>query len=180
MKPALKVVFILLAYTCTLSVRAQCGFFSKPITGFNWYRAEGWPTPGVDDAKSIVPLTINRKGMPLIIDGRDVNWPEGITVSRLTHEKDYHLVFPSVIFQEDGQRKQMQPAGFSLVALLRWEVHGKPYALTYSVLSDTVACGFSMDLIDDVGDGKFRQMQSSNRMTIGFPPLPVWANRPTS
>jgi hypothetical protein len=74
---------------------AQCGIQSKPIAGFNWYRSEGWPTPGADDVKSILPLTVNRNGVPLIVNGREDDWPEGLTASRLTQERNYHLVFPS-------------------------------------------------------------------------------------
>jgi hypothetical protein len=175
-----KFVLALGAVVSALPALAQCGFQSKPIAGFSWYRAEGWPTPGIDDADSVALLTVNRDGLPLIVDGRKSDWPEGLTASRLMHERDYHLVFPAAVYEDNGQRRQLQPAGFSLVALLRWDVRGKPYAYSYTILSDTVACGFSMDLIDDVGDGKFRILKSSDRMTIGFPPIPAWVSKPNS
>ncbi len=180
MHSAIKFVLAFSTILSSSQALAQCGFQSKPISGFSWYRAEGWPTPGVDDAESVAPLAVNRNGLPLIVNGRKDDWPEGLTASRLVHERDYHLVFPAVIFEDNGQRRQSQSAGFSLVALLRWEVRGKPYAYSYTILSDTVACGFSMDLIDDVGDGKFRVLKSSDRLTIGFPPLPVWISKPNS
>ena len=41
------------------------------------------------------PLTVNRNGIPLIVNGREDDWPEGLTASRLTQERNYHLVFPS-------------------------------------------------------------------------------------
>jgi hypothetical protein len=157
--------------TGALPVPAQCGFFSKPVAGFTWYRAEGWPTPGVEDAKATVPL--NAKGRPY-------GWPEGLTVSQFVHELNHHIVFPSTIFEENGERKRTQPAAFILTGLWRWEMDGKPYAYTYTILSDTVACGFSMDLIDNRGDGKFRLMQSSDHGVTGYPPLPAWAAQPKS
>jgi hypothetical protein len=180
MHSAAKFALALGTMVIAIPTPAQCGFQSRPIAGFSWYRSEGWPTPGVRDAKIIAPLAIDRSGIPLVVNGRRDDWPEGLTVSRVRPKHDYHFVFPSVDFEENGQHRQMQSASFSLVALLRWEMGGQPYAYTYTILSDTVACGFSMELIDDIGDGKFRVLKSPDRVTFSFPPLPAWTSKPKS
>ena len=159
---------------------AQCGFAIVPAADENWHRSEGWPIPGLSDAKGFLHVTIDNKPKHWV-------WPEGITVSLVVHDKGYDVQFPDAVFEQDGTRKRMLPRSFTLFQMLRWEMNGTPYAYSYDLGPQDVGCTASVDIIDDRGDGKFRLMTSSGHTlrvppsrTPDPPPVPEWLQRPKS
>ena len=72
-------------FQCT----AQCGFAIVPAADKNWHRNEGWPIPGLSDAKGFAKIhrTINDKPADWV-------WPEGISVAWVTHDKVTTFNFP--------------------------------------------------------------------------------------
>jgi len=166
---------VLLACSCALLGHAQCGFTSTPASVVRWYRSQGWQTPGVDDAKSIRPI-VGRT-----LDGRPLPWPEGVTVSMIEHEDNYRVHFPGAIFDQHGVRRKMLPATMGLKWLYRWEISGRPYAYSYFLLPDDVACFYTVDLVGDRGDGKFLLMLSpGHAMSREIPSIPKWGIKPKS
>jgi hypothetical protein len=165
-------------FQCT----AQCGFAIVPAADKNWHRNEGWPIPGLSDAKGFAKIhrTINDKPADWV-------WPEGISVAWVTHDKGYNVQFPDAVFEDDGLRKRMLPRRFILYSMLRWEMNGTPYAYSYEVGPYDVGCIASVDIIDDRGDGKFRLMTSPGHTltvrpgsTPEAPRVPEWLQKPTS
>lgn len=156
---------------------AQCGFTIEPAAVVRWYRDSGWQTPGVADAKSISKLNVSVNSKPQV-------WPDGITVSVILHKDKYRVRFPEAIFDDNGIHKKMLPKVFELQQTLRWEMYGKPYAYSYNLLPYDVLCTFSVDIIDDKGDGKFRLMTSPGHPIMGQnpvpPPVPEWLTIPKS
>jgi hypothetical protein len=161
---------------------AQCGFAIVPAVDKKWYRNEGWPIPGLSDAKGFAKIRRTVDGKP-----KDWVWPEGISVTWVVHDKDYDVHFPDAIFDENGARRRMLPRRFKLYSMLRWEVNGTPYAYSYELGPYDVACLSSVDIIDDRGDGKFRLMTSPGHMlmvapdrTPEPPPIPEELQKPKS
>jgi hypothetical protein len=159
---------------------AQCGFAIVPAADKSWHRNEGWPIPGLSDAKgfSVIHRTID--GKP-----NDFVWPEGLSVTWVVHDKGYDVQFPDAAFDEDGSRKRMLPRRFLLYQMLRWEMNGTPYAFSYLLGPYDVACTASVDIIDDRGDGKFRLMVSPGHTLMNArgntpepPPVPAWLQKP--
>jgi hypothetical protein len=178
-----KVALVALA-TCFCPVRsfAQCGFAIVPAADKNWYRNEGWQIPGLADAKGFAEIHRTTDGKP-----KDWVWPEGISVTWVAHDKDYDVQFPDAIFDEGGSRKRMLPRRFKLYSMLRWEMHGTPYAYSYELGPYDVGCTASVDIINERGDGKFRLMVSPGH-TLMVPPgstpepprVPEWLQKPKS
>jgi hypothetical protein len=160
---------------CLLPCSAQCGFSIQPASEIRWYRDAGWQTPGVTDAKAIGKLNVT-------INGKPQTWPDGITVSMITHEDNYRVHFPEMIFEDNGIHKRMLSRVFKLQQLLRWEMNGKPYAYSYDLWPYDVACSSTVDIIDDKGDGKFRLMTSPGHTIVSLnpvpPPVPEWLKKP--
>jgi len=166
-------------------ILAQCHFVAEPAALTNWYRSEGWELPGVKNGKIIGPIK-------MIINDKHVDLPDRITVSRIVHPKNYRVSFPAAMFEEGGKTKTMQARTLSLNGLFRWEINGKPYAYSYDLWPDDVMCTFSVDLIDDKGDGIFRVMVTPGHIMqpqiivpgnieVPQPPaLPDWAKKSTS
>jgi len=161
---------------------AQCGFAIVPAAYKNWHRNEGWPIPGLSDAKGFATMHRTVDGKP-----QDWVWPEGISVTWVAHDKGYNVQFPDAIFEEDGSQKRMLPRRFLLYSMLRWEMNGTPYAYSYELGPYDVGCTASVDIIDDRGDGKFRLMTSPGHTlmvapgrTPEPPPVPEWLQKPKS
>lgn len=161
---------------------SQCGFVVQPAASISWYRKEGWKVPGVTDSQAIKPVE-------LTVNGQRPDWPAGVAVSMIIHKRGYQVTFPAAIFEGDGKRKRMRPTVGSLRLLLRWEMNGKPYAYSYELESSRYLCTFSVDIVDDKGDGIFRTMvtpghllHSSHLPSPGPqpPPLPEWLKKPVS
>ena len=102
----------------------------------------------------------------------------------VVHEKNYSVFFPAATFDENGIHKKMSSSVFHLEQLLRWEMHGRPYAYTYEISPDHLLCITTVDIIDDKGDGKFRLMTSPGHIIMGQnsapPPVPEWLHPPKS
>ena len=160
-----------------LPTSAQCGFTVKPIEDVRWYRAAGWPTPGVADAEAIRKVTVKTDELPYA-------WPEGLTVSAILHRPKYQVNFPEVIFNDNGVQKKMQSSVFQLGLFFRWEMNGKIFAYSYELFPHDLLCSTMIDLIDDRGDGKFRIMASPGHAFFGAhatpPPIPEWLRKPQS
>ena len=149
---------------------AQCQFLAEPIAITNWYRSEGWHAPGVSDGQATRPLNVT-------INGKRPGWPTGVTVSEIVHTKDYRVIFPAAVFQENGKRKKMRPRKLVLRELLRWDINDKPFAYSYDLAPEGVLCTFSVDLVDDKGDGVLRVMVAPGHVSsldLQPPPLPGW------
>jgi len=166
----------------TARMHCQCGFAIVPVAEQHWIRSEGWPIPGLDDAKGFGKIKLATDGK-----SNGYTFPEGITVSWVAHDKGYVVSFPDAVFDDDGKQKRMLPRKFELYQMLRWEINGKPYAYSYLLGPYDVACTASVDIIDDQGDGSFRVMSTLGHplavppgMNPEPPPLPKWAVRPTS
>jgi hypothetical protein len=183
MAPWLKLGFAaLLACSVASPCVAQCGFAIVPAADAHWYREQGWPIPGLDDAKGFAKIHRTIDGKP-----KDWVWPEGITVSWVVHGEDYNVQFPDAVFDENGSQKRMLPRSFRLYQMLRWEMDGTPYAYSYELGPYDVACTASVDIIDDRGDGKFRLMISPGHLLMAPPgqnpeppPVPEWLQKPKS
>jgi hypothetical protein len=154
---------------------AQCGFAIVPAASVHWYREQGWQPPGLDDAKRIGPLNVT-------VNSQVKVWPEGISVSVITHDEGYRVQFPEATFEDNGAKKKMLPRSFVLKQMLRWEMRGRPYAYSYYLWPLDVACIATIDIIDDRGDGKFRLMTSPGHSIMGRdmvpPEVPGWLNVP--
>jgi hypothetical protein len=160
----------------------QCGFAIVPASEQRWIRTEGWPIPGLSDAKGFAKIHRTIDGKP-----KDYVWPEGITVSWVVHDDDYTVRFPDAVFDDNGSHKRMLPRSFKLYRMLRWEMNGTPYAYSYELGPHDVACMASVDIVDDRGDGKYRLMTSPGHTLIGPPgsnpeppPVPKWLSDPRS
>lgn len=176
---------MLLACFWSAPLLAQCGFVAESVAATTWYRNEGWSPPGVTDGEAVGPISVR-------IDGRATLWPHGVTVSEIRHERSYRVTFPAAIFTEDGKRKGTARRTLGLHGLFRWEIDGKPYAYSYDLWPEGLLCTFSVDLVDDKGDGLFRVMATPGHIMQGKitstgqhvapqpPPLPEWARKPTS
>ena len=179
MSRQLKLAIIAAAFLAgPLAASAQCGFAFEPAAAVRWYRSEGWTIPGLADAKAIGP--IRRE-----IDGKSLPWdfPEGVTVQMVWHDRDYLITFPEAIFEQDGKRTKMLVRKFGLFQMLRWDVDGKPYAYSYVLLPHDVLCTANIDIIDETGDGVFRVMTPEGHGPLSArhpeaPPVPAWARKP--
>jgi sulfur carrier protein ThiS len=151
---------------------AQCTFVAEPIAVTSWYRSEGWLLPGVKDGKATAPFTVT-------INGKPPAWPEGVTVSEIVHDKGYHVSFPAAVFEENGKPKKMQARKVGLHRLLRWDINGQPYIYSYDLWPAGTLCTFSVDLVDEKGDGSFRLMVAPGHPQVGpqSPAPPQWAKK---
>ena len=178
------VFLLVLGCACAFACRAQCGFHIEPAAESGWFRAEGWTTPGVADAKwaRVVRKTADGKE-------QSVGLPAGISVSMAVHDHGpnhgYDVWFPDSLFSTEGIEKRLKAARFLLYELVRWEMDGKVYAYSYLLGPYDVACTASVDLIDDKGDGKFRWMVPGGHTLIvpppnhpEPPPVPEWVKKP--
>lgn len=164
----------------------QCGFAIVPAAEQRWYRNEGWPIPGLSDAKgfAVIHRTVDGKPSELVL-------PEGISVTWAAFGQDsqfmnYHVQFPDVFFDDEGTRKHMLARSFKVYKMLRWQMKGTTYAYSYLLGASDVACMSSVDIIDDRGDGKFRLMTVPGDTYLGEakgdppepPPVPDWLKKP--
>ena len=149
---------------------AQCGFVVEPAATTRWYLSEGWQLPGVTGAKIKGPLKVS-------INGKAPAWPEGVTLSEV-HPNQAFATFPEVQFNDNDKPKIMRTARFDIVQLWRWEIHAKPYAYSYALARPGIGCEFSIDLLDDRGDGIFRTMILPGHTLLTRelqpPPVPDW------
>ena len=183
MKPWFNVGFAaFIACSVVAPCAGQCGFAIVPAADTHWYREQGWPIPGLSDAKGFANVHRTIDGKP-----NDWVWPEGITVSWVAHDDGYKVQFPKALFDDNGSRKRMLPRRFLLYQMLRWKMNGIPYAYSYLLGPEDVACTASIDIIDDRGDGKFRLMTPSGHTLIvppgrnpEPPPVPDWLKKPES
>jgi len=173
---------LLLIFSASVPCVAQCGFAIVPAADKNWHRSEGWPIPGLSDAKGFAVVHRTVDGKP-----KDWVWPEGISVTFVAHDRGYSVQFPDAIFEEDGVQKRMLPRRFLLYSMWRWEMNGTPYAYSYELGPYDVACTASIDIVDDRGDGKFRLMTSPGHnlmvppgRTPEPPPVPASLKEPIS
>ncbi len=167
----------LIAGLCSFPSSAQCGFAIEPAADVRWYREQGWPLPGLSDAQRVEPLHVTINGQPKV-------WPDGITVSIVTHPDGYRVQFPEAIFEANGSQKKMLARSFGLGQMVRWEMHNTPYAYSYELWPRGILCDTTIDIIDDRGDGKFRLIKSPGHLVMGRemapPPVPEWLNKPKS
>ena len=178
----------LIACSVVAPCAAQCGFAIVPAAEQRWYREEGWPIPGLSDAKGFAAIHHSENGKP-----KDWVWPEGISVTWVTHDQDstdrnYHVQFPDVFFDDNGARKHMLQRSFKVYQMVRWQMNGTTYAYSYDLGASDVACSSTVDIIDNRGDGKFRLMTIPGH-TLEFvrrgespepPPVPDWLKKPKS
>jgi hypothetical protein len=168
---------VLAAFYLSLPLFPQCGFKAEPVAVTSWHRSEGWKLPGITDGKVLGPLNVT-------LNGKAPPWPTGVTVSEIVHAKGYHVSFPAGVFDEYGKQKRMRPRILGLHRLLRWELNGKPYAYTYELWPEGMLCDFSVDIVDDEGDGVFRLLESPGHNLLTFqtqaPALPARGKKPTS
>jgi hypothetical protein len=154
---------------------AQCGFIGKPVAANEWYRSEGWSLPGVADAKQVAPVNIT-------LNGEAFNWPAGVELAALIHPKKYVVSFPAALFETGGAKQIMSARRLQLGYLYRWEFHGNVYAYSYELIPRDLGCLFSIDLVDDRGDGVFRVMRLDGHAfrlpKNGYPAVPDWAKKP--
>ena len=47
----------------------QCGLAIEPVADVHWYRADGWQVPGLNDAKAIVKVNLNKKRQTMDLAG---------------------------------------------------------------------------------------------------------------
>jgi len=159
---------------------AQCHFVAEPVANTVWYRREGWSLPGVQDGRAFVRINFKTA------DGkqRSLNWPDGVTVSGLPSNQGFSATFPEATFEENGTKMRMPQRKVGVHWLWRWEINGMPYAYTYDLEPYDVGCSFTIDLVDDKGDGVFRTMVTAGHspmtLTPQPPPLPTWAVKPQS
>jgi hypothetical protein len=161
---------------------AQCGFAIVPAADTHWYREQGWPIPGLDDAKGFAKIHLTVDGKP-----EQLPLPDGVTVAWVVHGDDYYVRFPDAVFDQNGSPMRMLARSFKLYEMLRWEMNGTPYAYSYELGPLDIACSATVDIIDDRGDGKFRLMTSPGHPMIGPassgyepPPVPAWLQKPKS
>ena len=172
----LAAVAVILCFS-SLSMFAQCGFVAEPVSGTSWYRSDGWQLPGVRDGRSHGPIKVT-------INGQQPSWPDGVTVSELMHGKNYRVRFPAAVFRDGLKTRKMRARMLDLYKLVRWDINGKPFAYSYLLHPDGHLCVFSVDLIDDKGDGIFRVMVTPGHALVRLdsqpPALPEWAKKPTT
>src|SRR5580698_8138082 len=124
---------------CASLTHAQCGFAIVPAASEHWHLNEGWPIPGLSDARGFANIHRTIDGKP-----KEWVWPNGITVSWVMHDKGYEVQFPDTVFDDGGSRKRMLPRRFLLYSMLRWEMNGTPYAYSYELGPYDVACTASV------------------------------------
>jgi hypothetical protein len=168
---------VVLGIAVATPCHSQCGFEVDPAQSTRWHRNEGWPLPGLNDAKAI-------RAFRTPVGGREQPWPDGITVSLIEHDKDYQVRFPTMIFDENGSLKKLQQQNFYVEQLLRWRYRGKTYAYSYYLYPPNSACDSMIEIIDDRGDGRFRILIPT-MLSIGSgnpepPPVPEWLEKPKS
>jgi hypothetical protein len=173
---------VLLGIAFSAPCPAQCGFAIVPAADTHWYREQGWPIPGLDDAKGFANIHWTVDGRP-----KQIPLPDGVTVAWVVHSDDHHVQFPDAVFDQNGSPMRMLPQVFKLYQMLRWEMNGTPYAYSYELGPLDIACMATVDVIDDRGDGKFRLMTSPGHLLFGPsgrepepPPVPVWLQKPKS
>jgi hypothetical protein len=170
-------------FSSFLPAFAQCGLAVVPAAETKWYRSEGWAIPGLEGAKF--------RPLHQVVDGKQIvwHWADDVTVSAfLPDDNQRHLTIPGAVFDDSGSSKKLLEQSAYLYWIFRWEFQGRPYAYSYDLGSEHTGCGFSFDLIDDRGDGKFRLMAAPGHCVMDHepgadpepPPLPVWAAKPAS
>jgi hypothetical protein len=170
-------------FSSFLPAFAQCGLAVVPAAETKWYRSEGWAIPGLEGAKF--------RPLHQVVDGKQIvwHWADDVTVSAFLPDDNHrHLTIPGAVFDDSGSSKKLLEQSAYLYWIFRWEFQGRPYAYSYDLGSEHTGCGFSFDLIDDRGDGKFRLMAAPGHSVMDHepgadpepPPLPVWAAKPAS
>jgi len=152
-----------------------CDFKHDPVSITQFYRAEGWALPGVED-NPLAPLETH--GLPRF---------ELIPASKpqiVRHEFPYVVSFPAQEFELKGARQKIRAAQMK-VGVLRWLIRDRIVAYSYGltpvtahrdqgkwIIDREAACVFDVTFIDDKGDGIFRVMVHGP-----FPPdlVPSWA-----
>jgi hypothetical protein len=165
---------LVVCYAPTLLI-AQCHFVAEPADTITWHRPKGWDIPGLKDATFVRPRR-EVNGVP-----KPWSLPEGISLSVAVFREGYHVTFPAAVFEQDGKPMKMAARSFGIHQIVRWEIHGQPYAYSYLLLPDDVACSFTVDLVDDIGDGVFRSLVTPGHFIFSNPlvppPLPEWASK---
>jgi hypothetical protein len=166
----MKAVWATLFLVWPISVFPQCGFVVKPVSATAWYRRDGWQLPGLDGAKVKGPYKVS-------VNGNPPAWPRGVTLSEVI-AKHKRANFPEVQFENNGTTKRMEAAEFGILQLWRWDIDGKPYAYSYELARPGLACEFSVDILDNKGDGIFRIMSVPGHppltRNLQPPPVPEW------
>lgn len=162
-------------------VPAQCHFEAVPVAASVWYRSTGWNMPGVNyHPRSLKPRS-DIVFMPVTVkdEGMRPGLPDGVTVSATVSPFSAH--FPEAVFAENGISKKMLARTVDVKVIYRWEIHGRPYAYSYTLIPRDLLCFFTVDFMDDKGDGIFRVMTSPGHAAITLrapPPVPEWARKP--
>lgn len=137
--------------------------------------------PGVNDhARPLNPRSeIVFVPVTITDTGKRPGLPDGVTVSATVDSFSAH--FPEAAFSENGTSKKMLARTIEVKVIYRWEINGRPYAYSYTLSPRELLCFFTVDFIDDKGDGIFRVMTSPGHPAITLgppPPVPGWARKP--
>ncbi len=137
--------------------------------------------PGVNDHAHPSKQRSDIVFMPVTFadKGKRLGLPDGVTVSATVDQFSAH--FPEAVFAENGISKKMLARTVDVKVIYRWEINGRPYAYSYTLIPRDLLCFFTVDFVDDKGDGIFRVMTSPGHASITLgapPPVPEWARRP--
>lgn len=161
-KTALRVATLLVAAVCGASA---CGFKFDPAALPQYYRAEGWFLPGVEDYDPTAKVAV--AGLPQL--GKVLGVVPNAKAILLPHASPYVVQMPDQLFTLNGKRQRMRSV-LAIAVLVRWAISGHTVAYSYSLVPVTEAhqengkwivqgesaCLFEATFIDDRGDGVFR------------------------
>jgi hypothetical protein len=175
MKSSGLAILFLLALALTIPAAFACEFQYDPVSTPQYYREEGWSLPGT---KAFNSSTVHRdQSSPTESIG-------GAVGQALVHESPNVVNFPAQEFLLKGMRQRMRAAQLQ-VNIVRWVMHGRTIAYSYSlipvaahrengkwIIDSMAACIYFATFIDDKGDGVFRVLVP-DRFTAELGPL--WA-----
>jgi hypothetical protein len=152
-----------------------CDFKYDPVSIHQYYRADGWNLPGIEDNPS---ARVDASGLP------SAPPIPGFEARIIRHESPNVVIFPAQEFTLNGTRQKMQAAQVK-AGILRLVASGRTVAYSYGltpvnahrengkwVIDAEAGCIFEATFIDDKGDGVFR-IQVPGPLTADL--VPSWA-----
>jgi hypothetical protein len=167
---------LVLAVIAAFAVPAlACDFKYDPVSMVQYYRAEGWSLPGIEDSPLAPVGTYGLPGAPPI---------PGFEARVVRHEIPNIVTFPAQEFGLNGARQRMRAMQVK-ANILPWVTSGRTVAYSYGlipvnahrkkgkwVIDVEAGCIFDATFIDDKGDGVFR-IQVPGPFTADL--VPAWA-----
>jgi hypothetical protein len=177
MKSAGLAILFLVVLVLRVPAAFACEFKYDPVLAAQYYRASGWNLPGTKNFNSSARLETYSLAPAESIPGA--------VAQALPNDKSPNVVeFPAQEFVLHGARQKMRATQVQ-VGILRWVMHGRIVAYSYSlipvvahrgdgkwIIDSMAACVFFASFIDDKGDGVFRVLVP-DRFAADL--VPLWA-----